>query len=49
MILSGADHQRLEGKAFAILSKGDGDHLETRDTLRSTLKEIELLKDARLG
>jgi CheY-like chemotaxis protein len=45
MVLTDADRRRLDGKAVAVLSKGDPGHLEIRDTLRSTLKELELLKE----
>jgi CheY-like chemotaxis protein len=47
LILSDAEQRRLDGKAFAILSKGNADQIENKDTLRSTLKEIELRKEAR--
>jgi len=46
LILTDAERQSLDSKAFAILSKGGLDQPETMDTLRNTLKEIEVLKEA---
>ena len=40
LVLLESDRQRLAGKAYAILSKGDLDQAHNRERIRSTLKEI---------